>query len=149
MGITRKESTTGHAIDPHGVNHARHYNLHPSGIEAIEVIRYMGFNVGSAFKYLFRSGHKGALLQDVEKALWYLRDEINYGEPLPRAWSDRTWSNFCKVCASEPDSLVRFAFACMAEYSQHGSTAGLVKAADTVSAIRMVVVMPVRPVEAA
>lgn len=33
--------TTGQQIDPRGVNHPAHYNKHPSGVEAIEVCRYM------------------------------------------------------------------------------------------------------------
>lgn len=33
---------------PEAVNHPKHYNSHPSGIECIEVVRHMSFNVGSA-----------------------------------------------------------------------------------------------------
>lgn len=60
------------------VDHPIHYNRHPSGIECIEVVRHMGFNLGSVFKYLWRDGIKDAEvpLQDLEKAAWYLNDEI-------------------------------------------------------------------------
>ena len=59
------------------VNHPKHYNSHPSGVECIEIIRSMDFNIGSAFKYLYRSEYKENFLQDLNKALWYLRDEYH------------------------------------------------------------------------
>jgi len=71
------KGTTGHAIDPNGVNHPKHYNLHPAGIEAIDVIEHMTFNIGSAIKYTWRAGLKEgeATLKDIDKALWYLNRE--------------------------------------------------------------------------
>ena len=75
--------TTGKICDPRGVNSPYHYNNHESGVEAIEVCRYMNFNVGSAFKYVYRRGDKieagmtqeQAIQKDLDKALWYIRDE--------------------------------------------------------------------------
>lgn len=60
------------------VDHPKHYNQHPSGIECIEIVRHMGFNLGNVVKYIWRDGHKDTEvpLQDLEKALWYLKDEI-------------------------------------------------------------------------
>jgi len=60
------------------VDHPKHYNSHPSGIECIEVIRHMPHNIGAAMKYLWRAGLKdGAPTeQDYEKAIWYIRDQI-------------------------------------------------------------------------
>lgn len=58
------------------VNHPEHYNKHPSGIECIEVVRHMGFNLGNVVKYVWRSDLKGNGTEDLEKALWYLQDEI-------------------------------------------------------------------------
>lgn len=60
------------------VNHPSHYTSHPSGIEAIEVTRHMNFNTGNAIKYLWRAGIKNedAHIQDLEKALFYVKDEI-------------------------------------------------------------------------
>tara|TARA_R110000764_G_scaffold504_3_gene1910 strand:+ start:4682 stop:4900 length:219 start_codon:yes stop_codon:yes gene_type:complete len=60
------------------VNHPTHYTSHPSGIEAIEVTRHMNFNIGNAMKYLWRAGIKNedAHIQDLEKALFYVKDEI-------------------------------------------------------------------------
>lgn len=58
------------------VNHPTHYNAHPAGIECIDVVEHMGFNVGNAIKYLWRADHKGAPIQDLEKARWYIDREI-------------------------------------------------------------------------
>ena len=58
------------------VNHPRHYGTHPSGIECIEITRHMNFNLGNAMKYIWRAGEKGNAIQDLEKAVWYLQDEI-------------------------------------------------------------------------
>lgn len=59
------------------VNNPPHYTSHPSGIEAIEVTRHMNFNVGNAIKYLWRSGLKENGIQDLQKARFYINDEIN------------------------------------------------------------------------
>ncbi len=60
---------------PDPVNHPPHYTSHPSGIECIEITRHMGFNLGNAMKYIWRADLKGGL-QDLQKALWYINDEI-------------------------------------------------------------------------
>jgi hypothetical protein len=53
------------------VDHPKHYN---EGIEAIEVIESwdLNFHVGNVIKYMLRAPHKGAEIQDLEKAKWYL-----------------------------------------------------------------------------
>lgn len=61
-------------MDP--VNHPRHYTSHPSGIEAIEVTRHMTFNLGNAVKYIWRAGLKENEVEDLQKAMFYLADEI-------------------------------------------------------------------------
>nr|DAW17363.1 MAG TPA: nucleotide kinase [Caudoviricetes sp.] len=58
------------------VNNPRHYTSHPSGIEAIEVTKYMSFCLGNVMKYIWRADHKSDRLQDLEKAAWYLQQEI-------------------------------------------------------------------------
>lgn len=52
------------------------YTSHPSGIECITIIEYMSFNLGSAVKYIWRSGHRGNTIQDLQKARWYVDREI-------------------------------------------------------------------------
>lgn len=58
------------------VNHPRHYRSHPSGIECIDIVEHLPFNIGNAIKYLWRSDHKGAQLEDLKKARWYIDREI-------------------------------------------------------------------------
>jgi len=58
------------------VNHPKHYTSHPSGVECIQITRHMGFNLGNAIKYIWRADEKGKRIEDLEKAVWYLTDEI-------------------------------------------------------------------------
>ena len=60
------------------VNHPKHYTVHPSGIECIEITRHMNFNIGNAMKYIWRAGIKdeSTNIQDLKKAIWYINDEI-------------------------------------------------------------------------
>lgn len=64
------------------VNHPTHYTSHPSGIECIDVTRHMGFNLGNAFKYIWRADLKGNSVEDLEKAVWYLQDELSKRNPI-------------------------------------------------------------------
>ena len=57
------------------VNNPKHYNSHPSGIECIQVVEHMNFNIGNAIKYLWRTDHKNGL-EDLKKAAWYINREI-------------------------------------------------------------------------
>ena len=60
------------------VNHPKHYNSHPSGVECIEIIRHHSCNIGNVIKYLWRAGLKDPAkeIEDMEKAMFYLKDEI-------------------------------------------------------------------------
>ena len=58
------------------VNAPKHYRSHPSGIEAIAICEHYGFSLGNALKYIWRAGLKGDAIEDLEKASWYLRREI-------------------------------------------------------------------------
>lgn len=60
------------------VNHPPHYKVHPSGIECIEITRWMNFNIGNAIKYLWRHGQKDSskTIEDLKKAIFYINDEI-------------------------------------------------------------------------
>lgn len=59
------------------VNHPRHYTIHPSGIETIEITEHMNFCLGNVIKYVMRAPYKGKQIEDLEKAAWYLNREIN------------------------------------------------------------------------
>lgn len=69
-----KQVTTGH--EPNVVNHPKHYNVHPSGVECIQIVEHMGFNIGNAIKYLWRADDKNQPIEDLEKAVWYIQREI-------------------------------------------------------------------------
>jgi hypothetical protein len=58
------------------VNNPKHYTSHPSGIECLEITRHMGFNLGNVLKYIWRADLKGKDIEDLEKAAFYLLDEI-------------------------------------------------------------------------
>ncbi|WP_199658365.1 MULTISPECIES: hypothetical protein [Prevotellaceae] len=67
------------------VNHLNHYAWLKElcGIEPIDICRYLDFNCGSAVKYLLSKGKKEMNLsereqrvQDLSKAIFYLKDEI-------------------------------------------------------------------------
>ena len=68
------------------VVHPEHYNAHPSGVECIQVVQWMGFNVGNAIKYLWRADLKGNAIEDLQKARQYIdfelaRRELERGKP--------------------------------------------------------------------
>ena len=65
-------------IKPEAVDHPKHYNAHPSGVECITVVEHMPFNVGNAVKYLWRAGEKPGVdaVEDLRKAAWYVAREI-------------------------------------------------------------------------
>jgi hypothetical protein len=58
------------------VEHPKHYNRHPSGIECITIAEQFNFNIGNAVKYLWRAGLKGSQVEDLKKAKWYVEREI-------------------------------------------------------------------------
>ena len=66
------------------VNHPSHYISDPSGIECIQIVRHRNFNIGNAIKYLWRAGLKdgNSDIQDLQKAVWYIQDEIERLEKL-------------------------------------------------------------------
>lgn len=66
------------------VNHPKHYTSLRSkcskcgnDIECIDVTRHLGFNLGNAIKYIWRANFKNKTKEDLEKAIWYLKDFIN------------------------------------------------------------------------
>lgn len=54
-----------------------HYTQY-NDLEVIQLTEQMNFNRGNAVKYVARAGHKNKMTeeQDLEKAIWYLRREI-------------------------------------------------------------------------
>lgn len=62
------------------VSRPRHYNVHPSGVEYIQIAEHMSFCVGNAMKYLWRADLKGTPVEDLKKARWYIDREIGRRE---------------------------------------------------------------------
>jgi hypothetical protein len=60
------------------VNHPAHYKV--GGIETIDFIeaKRLNYNMGNAVKYITRADHKGSRKQDLEKAIWYLKRELEH-----------------------------------------------------------------------
>ena len=58
------------------VDHPRHYN--EGKIEVIDIIEDwdLGFHDGNVIKYVLRAKFKGNEIQDLEKAVWYLKRYI-------------------------------------------------------------------------
>ena len=57
-----------------------HYVTHPSGVECIQITEHMSFCLGNVIKYVWRADEKGAPLEDLKKARWYLDREIKRRE---------------------------------------------------------------------
>ena len=67
---------------PSAVDHPAHYNMgRVEVIDAIEAWR-LGFHLGNAVKYIARAELKGATIEDLEKAVWYLKREIKRREAI-------------------------------------------------------------------
>ena len=68
------------------VNHPKHYNSHPNGIECIGIIRHYTCDIANAIKYLWRAGLKPEMgmedaekeIEDLKKALWYIEDYMKH-----------------------------------------------------------------------
>lgn len=58
------------------VDHPDHYK--GTKFEVIDIIEdyNLGFNLGNAIKYILRAGKKDCFSQDLEKAIWYLKREM-------------------------------------------------------------------------
>jgi len=67
------------------VNHPKHYTEHPSGVECIQITEHMGFCLGNAIKYIWRADLKGDAIEDLKKAVWYIKREVARREKLAEA----------------------------------------------------------------
>ena len=59
------------------VNHPSHYTTY-KGLEVIDLTEQMNFNRGNAVKYICRAGLKDPdkEIEDLQKALWYIKREL-------------------------------------------------------------------------
>lgn len=68
------------------VNHPKHYTWlkDKCGIEVIDIVRHLDFDLGNAIKYILRSGKKSEegmtdkekQIEDLRKAIFYIEDKI-------------------------------------------------------------------------
>ena len=67
------------------VDHPSHYNQ--GTIEVIDAIEdwNLNFCLGNAIKYIARCAYKGHRKEDLEKAIWYLKRELEKEEGLLKA----------------------------------------------------------------
>lgn len=56
------------------VNTPKHYRTHESGLEAIEITRWLIGDLSNAWKYAMRYEDKNTPKKDVMKLCWYLND---------------------------------------------------------------------------
>jgi len=61
---------------PELVDHPKHYNNHPSGLECIQFKRHLPSSLSDAFKYIWRYSLKGGI-EDLQKSIWYINDDKN------------------------------------------------------------------------
>jgi len=98
----------------------KHYNVHPSGIETIELSELPNANIANALKYCWRRNDKGNLKQELGKALWYARRHCESSFHVPIFASRDLLARFtylgCKVIEHEQSgSLLAVVISAIAE----------------------------------
>jgi len=81
-----QEQVTAQKQKPDMVNHPPHYSWlkEVCGVEVIDIVRHMDFDLGNATKYILRCGRKEdadktlkeKMIEDLQKAMWYINDKI-------------------------------------------------------------------------
>ena len=79
------------------IDHPSHYQ--GSSVEAIDVIEAfdLNFMLGNAIKYILRCDKKGEKIKDIEKAIWYLRREIEIEKLVHKSTWTRMWRRISKI----------------------------------------------------
>lgn len=113
------------------VNHPEHYNKSDSGVETIKIARYFDFDCGNALKYLMRFRYKQKPREDLEKAIWYLKDKyyntastvsvdsLNHNINVP--FDEDVYQFIHAVVRTEKNIYVRNAITLIAEYATFGA----------------------------
>lgn len=113
------------------VNHPEHYNKSDSGVETIKIARYLDFDCGNALKYLMRFRYKQKPREDLEKAIWYLKDKyyntaltisvdrLTYNINVP--YKEEVYQFILAVVRTETNIYVRNAITLIAEYATFGA----------------------------
>jgi hypothetical protein len=110
---------------PASVDNPSHYRASSSGVECIEIVRGLSFDMGNAIKYLYRGERKGFYEDDLRKAIWYLVDDrVNVEQNGWRSPSNLTlWSaRFEQHITSLPTGRVRLALEAIRQsFLRHGT----------------------------
>lgn len=131
------ETVDNLGLDP--VNHPQHYTTHPSCVETIDITRNLQFDLGNAWKYLMRFRYKGNPIEDLKKAVWYLKDYVKnqmgkYTMSIeqsthfagkifdPCLTHNKITADMIKVIKSEQDFYVRLAFILIATLATFGNS---------------------------
>jgi hypothetical protein len=113
------------------VNHPEHYNKSDSGVETIKIARYLDFDCGNALKYLMRFRYKQKPREDLEKAVWYLKDKyyntaltisvdrLNCNINVP--YKEEVYQFILAVVRAETNIYIRNAITLIAEYATFGA----------------------------
>ncbi|MFJ4474862.1 DUF3310 domain-containing protein [Streptomyces xanthochromogenes] len=73
--VDKSERLSSKSNDP--VNNPPHYaGGYSNGAEVIDIAEVLPYNRGAAVKYLARAGKKDNEIQDLQKALWHIKREI-------------------------------------------------------------------------
>ena len=67
------------------VNHPPHYTQHPSGVECKDICKHFNWLRGNVIKYVWRAGLKENEIEDLEKAAFYLQEEITRIKEIDKA----------------------------------------------------------------
>lgn len=98
------------------VNTPSHYRSHESGIEAIDITRYLIGDLSNAWKYAMRYEDKNTPKKDILKLCWYLNDfHTNFIDDNNECIvnlnvSDDVQKRMLKVIDTEPVYVVKQAF---------------------------------------
>ena len=98
------------------VNKPKHYRSHESGIEAIEVTRWLQFDLGNCWKYCMRYRDKGTPKKDLMKAKWYIDDfrkhfiDYNNDSTFMHKVSEDVIEKMCKITECEPREEIKHMF---------------------------------------
>lgn len=98
------------------VNEPKHYRSHESGIEAIEVTRFLEFSIGNSWKYLMRYRDKCTPKKDIKKSIWYIKDYLKYfidynNESMyHHTLSEEVITKMCKIEETEPNPIIKKMF---------------------------------------
>jgi len=98
------------------VNEPKHYRSHESGIEAIEITRWLQFDLGNCWKYCMRYRDKGTPKKDLKKAIWYIKDfhehyiDYNNDSTFIHRIPEEIVTKMCAVIEAEPSNVIKAMF---------------------------------------